>query len=148
MKLSLTQETQDLWEEGLTVGEAGLAWTVSKDRRGAEQPVRFPGWSSVIPSLKLSAMKMRRVGLIIEKGPAARHDSPILDAQSKQIIGRVSSGAPSPTLSQNIAMGYVPKELSTVGTTLLVDVRGRQRQAEVVKMPFVASNYYRENVGA
>ncbi|TIA86557.1 hypothetical protein E3P99_03655 [Wallemia hederae] len=132
----------DLWEDGLSVGEAGLAWTIAKDRRVKDQPTLFPGWQSVVPSLKLSAMAKRRVGLLIEKGPAARSAAKILD-ETENVIGSVSSGAPSPTLSQNIAMGYVPPQSAKVGTQLAVDVRGRRRQAEVVKMPFVESKYYR-----
>ncbi|TIC33588.1 glycine cleavage system T protein [Wallemia mellicola] len=136
----------DLWENDLTVGEAGLAWTIAKDRRNEDQVTKFPGWGKVIPSLKLAKMSKRRVGLTVEKGPAARQNASILNTNEEK-VGHVTSGAPSPTLNQNIAMGYLPKEFASIGTKVLVDIRGRKRQAEVVKMPFVANNYYREGMG-
>ncbi|TIA82149.1 hypothetical protein E3P98_01585 [Wallemia ichthyophaga] len=138
-----TTPTTPAAPQPLSVGEAGLAWTIAKDRRTREQETLFPGWDKVVPSLKVANMQIRRVGLVIEKGAAARSNSIIEDAHSGASVGWVTSGAPSPTLNQNIAMGYVSKELSAVGTPLIVNVRGRQRRAEVVKMPFVASNYYR-----
>lgn len=91
-------------------------------------------------------MSKRRVGLTVEKGPAARQNASILNTNEEK-VGHVTSGAPSPTLNQNIAMGYLPKEFASIGTKVLVDIRGRKRQAEVVKMPFVANNYYREGMG-
>ena len=38
-------------------------------------------------------------------------------------IGHVTSGGPSPTLKQNIGMGYVPLSLAKPGTKLEVQVR-------------------------
>ena len=60
------------------------------------------------------------------------------------VIGKVTSGGPSPTLGKNIAMGYVPPAFSELGTDLTVIVRGRASPAEVVAMPFVAQKYYRK----
>jgi aminomethyltransferase len=50
----------------------------------------------------------------------------------------VTSGTFSPTLKQNIAMAYVPTDLSRPGQGLGVDVRGKVADATVVKLPFVA----------
>ena len=60
------------------------------------------------------------------------------------MIGKVTSGGPSPTLSKNIAMGYVPPAHAALGTALKVIVRGKTAAAEVVAMPFVAQRYYRK----
>ncbi len=49
--------------------------------------------------------------------------------------GEVTSGSHSPMLDVGIGMGYVPAELAAPGTTITVDVRGRPRQARVVKKP-------------
>jgi len=38
-------------------------------------------------------------------------------------------------LGIGIGLGYVPAEQASRGTELVVDVRGRPRQAEVVKKP-------------
>ncbi len=60
------------------------------------------------------------------------------------MIGKITSGGPSPTLGHNIAMGYVPPAFAELGTTLKVLVRGRPAAAEVIATPFVATRYYRK----
>jgi len=52
-------------------------------------------------------------------------------------VGFVTSGTLSPILKKGIALGYVPIEMSSVGTVLEIDVRGRPAKAEIVKLPFV-----------
>lgn len=59
------------------------------------------------------------------------------------LIGVVTSGGPSPILGYNIAMAYLPIEASKVGTILQLRVRRNVLQAEVVKMPFVPTKYYK-----
>ena len=56
-----------------------------------------------------------------------------------EIIGEVTSGTFSPTLKHGIALALVSKEIA-VGDQLIVDVRGRDSQSEVVKLPFVTSH--------
>jgi len=49
--------------------------------------------------------------------------------------GEVTSGTMSPMLDVGIGMGYVPAPSAAPGTELLVDVRGKERRAEVRKKP-------------
>lgn len=65
----------------------------------------------------------------------------ILDEAGNE-IGHVTSGCPSPTLKVNVAMGYVKTPSSKVKTKVKVQVRKRELDAEVAKMPFVPSNYF------
>ena len=65
----------------------------------------------------------------------ARDGYAVIDAQGHN-LGRVTSGAPSPTLGRNIAMAYLPPALTAIGTTVQVDCRGKAVSAEVVPMPF------------
>lgn len=58
-------------------------------------------------------------------------------------IGKVTSGIPSPSLGKNIAMGYIETAFSKKGTSVEVEVRGKRRPAQIVKMPFVETKYYR-----
>ncbi|KAG8819401.1 Aminomethyltransferase, mitochondrial [Serendipita sp. 401] len=58
-------------------------------------------------------------------------------------IGEVTSGIPSPTTGQNIAMGYIATEFSKRGTDIEVEIRGKRRKATVTKMPFVPTKYWR-----
>jgi aminomethyltransferase len=82
----------------------------------------------------------------MEQGPPARHDAEIY--LNAALIGRVTSGCPSPSLGYNIAMGYVKKDYRKVGTTVEVKIRDKLYQGEVVKMPFLKTNYYVKPSGA
>ena len=73
--------------------------------------------------------------------PSAREKTPILSLHGEK-VGKVTSGGPSPSLGKPLVMGYVPSELAKVGSTLLVEIRGKTYKAIVTKMPFIKSNYY------
>ena len=79
-------------------------------------------------------LKRKLVGLVVRERGIARADSPVqLDGA---VIGKVTSGGPSITTGNNIALAYVPVEQSKTGTLLDVVVRERPLKAEVVKTPF------------
>ncbi|MGE3664518.1 MAG: glycine cleavage system aminomethyltransferase GcvT [Pseudonocardia sp.] len=52
------------------------------------------------------------------------------------VVGRITSGALSPTLGHPIALGYLDTALAVPGTGLTVDVRGRPELYTVVTPPF------------
>ena len=54
-------------------------------------------------------------------------------------IGVVTSGTFSPTLKNGIALALFDSSV-TLGTVVVIDVRGRESQAEVVTLPFVQSH--------
>jgi aminomethyltransferase len=86
---------------------------------------------------KARAEKVKRtlVGLeMVERG-IARDGYRIVD-QNGSAIGVVTSGSPSPTLCKNIALAYVPPELSAIGTPIHVEIRGQKCKAQVVATPF------------
>ncbi len=127
-----------------TPAEAALGWTVSKERRSGNA-ANFNGSSKILEQLASpKTMQQRRVGLVAEKGAPAREGAEIVDVESGDVIGKVTSGLPSPTLGgTNIAMGLVKNGWHKRGTKLGIKVRKNVRQAEVVKMPFVENNFYR-----
>ena len=51
-------------------------------------------------------------------------------------VGEVTSGSPGPFVKKNIALAYVPRTLSAVGTELAVEVRNQPVKAVVVPTPF------------
>ena len=51
-------------------------------------------------------------------------------------IGIVTSGTHSPTVDGGIGMGYVEKKYAETGRQIVIDVRGRLVEAEIVDMPF------------
>ncbi|KAG9011085.1 Aminomethyltransferase, mitochondrial [Tulasnella sp. JGI-2019a] len=124
--------------EDITPVEAGLSWVIAKSRR---HPGAFIGSDTILQQLKDGPTK-RRVGFIVEDAPA-REGAKIFSADSQKEIGVITSGIPSPTLSQNIAMGYVYSGHHKKGTEVLVDVRKKLRKAIVQPMPFVPTKYWK-----
>ena len=49
--------------------------------------------------------------------------------------GEVTSGTHSPTLDRGIGLGYVPAAAAAPESTMTIDVRGKPRQARIVKRP-------------
>lgn len=117
--------------------EAALTWLVAKRRREAAD---FPGADRIIKQIKEGCAR-KRVGLIAESGPPARHGTSVL-AEDGTEVGTVTSGCPSPSLNKNISMAYVPTDLSKIGTHLGLRIRDKVYKAVVTKMPFVPSRYY------
>ncbi|SFV23381.1 glycine cleavage system aminomethyltransferase GcvT [Micrococcus terreus] len=75
------------------------------------------------------------VGLQGEGRRAARSGYPVLDGDGA-VVGKVTSGAPSPTLGHPVALARVDARHSAVGTALQVDLRGRPEAFTVVELPF------------
>ena len=138
-------------DDKITPVEAGLSWIVHQDRRARGG---FHGDKTILEQLRPvkdggSPPKQRRVGLIVEGAPA-REGAVIIDPtgpEPAEVVGKVTSGCPSPTLGKNIAMGYIKSPLHKAGTPVEVLVRGKRRKAEVVKMPFVKSQYWKQAAG-
>jgi glycine cleavage system T protein len=76
----------------------------------------------------------RLVGLLLDghtlPAPGARIDSP------EREVGWITSATHSPALQQNIALGYVRREVLTPGTSLTVQANGTPVGATVVDLPF------------
>lgn len=126
-------------DPGTSPVEGALTFALSKSRKEA---ANFNGANRVLKELADGPSRVR-VGLIVKEGAPAREGAEIADADGN-VIGKVTSGGPSPSLGNNIAMGYVPPAFSELGTELKVIVRGKASPAEVVAMPFVAQRYYRK----
>lgn len=118
--------------------EAALAWLVAKRRRAERD---FPGANVILDQLQNGVSK-RRVGIRMTSGPPARHGVSIY--ANGEVIGEVTSGCPSPSISGNVAMGYVKEEFKKPGTTVDLKIRDKFFSAEISKMPFVKSNYYQK----
>jgi glycine cleavage system T protein (aminomethyltransferase) len=117
---------------------AGLAWTVAKRRR---EERGFPGADRILSELTNPPAR-RRVGIRPDGRAPAREGSAVVD-EDGNLIGEITSGGFSPTLNAPIAMGYVARRYSDVGTTLSVVVRDVARPARVGPLPFVPTRYYR-----
>jgi len=61
-------------------------------------------------------------------------------------VGRITSGAPGPTVGFPIAMGYVQSAHRAVGTAVAVEIRKKTVAAEIVEVPFYSNPGLREVV--
>lgn len=133
-------------DDSTTPVEAALSWIIGKNRR---QTGGFHGAETILAQLRTKkeggeGPPRRRIGLIVEGAPA-REGAEIVDDEGN-IVGKVTSGVPSPSLKKNIAMGYVKNGLHKSETELGVLVRGKRRKAVVTKMPFLPSKYWKGGV--
>jgi aminomethyltransferase len=114
-------------DDTTTVLEAGLGWIVGwgKDRFIGAEALRAQRASGL--DRKLVAFEMNDRGI-------ARHGYPVLQDGTRR--GQVTSGTQTPFLKKAIGLAMVPVDMSSVGTRLDIDIRGRQAAATVVEEPF------------
>jgi aminomethyltransferase len=60
-------------------------------------------------------------------------------SRSGATVGNVTSGTFSPTLKIGIALAFISTKLE-IGEELVIDIRGRDCDVEIVKLPFVSSH--------
>ncbi|HEY5838455.1 MAG TPA: glycine cleavage system aminomethyltransferase GcvT, partial [Pyrinomonadaceae bacterium] len=114
-------------DEHTTLLEANLGW-ITKLNKGD-----FIG-REALAKQKEEGIKRKLIGFEVTDRGIARDEQDIL--VNGERVGRATSGSPAPFLKKNIGMGYVPKELSAVGTAIEIDVRGRLVAAQIVPLPF------------
>jgi aminomethyltransferase len=112
----------------ITVLEAGL------DRWCKFEKPEFIG-KQALEKQKAEGVRRVLVGLeMIDRG-IARDGYRIIDESGNQ-IGIVTSGSFAPFLKKNIALAYVPPEMSQLGTELGVEIRNQRVKAKIVPTPF------------
>ena len=113
---------------GITSLQAGLGWVVawSKDEfRGRE----------ALDAERVSGVNRVLMGITTEGRRPPRADCGVLI--DDQAVGVITSGNFSPMLGHGIALAFMPPTTS-VGTAVVVDVRGTALAGRVVSTPFVA----------
>ncbi len=108
--------------------EAGLGWLVHLDTKGD-----FIG-RDILTQQKTQGVSRKLVGLKMQGRYIARHDYPVMINGQK--LGIVTSGTMSPTLSEAIALAYLPTEFTKLGQIVEVEIRGKLHPATVAKKPF------------
>jgi aminomethyltransferase len=108
--------------------EAGLGRYVKLERGG------FVG-AEAIRRRHAAGETRRLIGFELLAPGVARAEYPVV--HDGRNVGRVTSGAPSPSLGKSIGLAYVPPDLAAVGSSLEILIRGRACAARVVETPFV-----------
>jgi glycine cleavage system T protein (aminomethyltransferase) len=114
-------------DETVNPYEAGLGWTVKLDKG------EFIG-RDALQNVKVDGPRRTLVGLRLQPGDIARHGAAVLKEGRR--VGVVTSGTHSFFLGYPIALALVEARSFPVGDRVVVEVRGREAQAEVVKLPF------------
>ena len=117
-------------DENTTPIEAGLSWSVPKDKTSD-----YNGKDVIERQLK-EGINKKLIGFkMIDRG-IARHEYEVYYDNEK--IGVVTSGGVSPTRGDNIGLAYI-KNLDnlTVGSTIQIKIREKLYNAEIVKKPFI-----------
>lgn len=118
--------------------EAGLTWSIQKRRRTEGG---FPGFGRIARELADGPAR-RRVGVRPE-GRAPAREGAVITTPDGEEIGIVTSGGFGPTIEGPLAMGYVARAHSAIGTPLHLVVRGKPLPARVVATPFAPHRYKR-----
>lgn len=112
----------------ITPVQAGSAWAVGWSKETF--------WGKEALSAERAAGPARRSrGLLVEGRGIPRADCPVRTTDGKE-LGIVTSGTFSPTLKKGIGLALLGPD-AAFGDTVIVDVRGRDVEASVVKPPFV-----------
>lgn len=117
----------------LTPLHARLSFGVSLDKD-------FIGRDALLKQ-KLEGLEKVLVGIEMVDAGVPRHTYPL--AYQGKIVGEVTSGMFSPTTGRYLALGYLPRELSALGTEVDVLIREKPKKVKVVKRPFYTPTYRR-----
>ncbi len=130
-------------DETVTPIEAGLGWSVAKDKKED-----YNGKKVIMGQLEGKLPKAKRlIGFEMKDKIPARHGYEVYFEGQK--IGTVTSGGPSPVLKKNIGLAYININNETslnnvqkiVGTNIQIMIRNKLYDATVVKRPFIEKKY-------
>jgi aminomethyltransferase len=127
---------------GHEISEKINVWEAGLDRYCKMEKHDFIGRAALAKAATMG-VKRTLVGLEMLDRGIARDEYKVYDAAGEE-IGVVTSGSPSPTLSKNIALAYVPPAMAAPGSKVFVEVRSQKVKAQVVATPF----YKRANKAA
>ena len=117
-------------DEETTPLEAGAQWVVKLEKGD------FLGRDALLQH-KQAGVRRRLVAFELLERAVPRHGHAIHGPQDQNgRVGVVTSGNFSPLLQKGIGLGYVPLVLSSPGSRLHIDIRGKFYPAAVVTAPF------------
>ena len=123
--------------ETTTPVEAGLSWSLPKDKK------EYYNGKDVIELQLQNGTNKKLIALKMLSRAIPRHEHEIYFNGEK--VGAVTSGGFSPSLNENIALGYVTNlsDLKT-DTKVQIMIREKLHDAIIVKRPFVTKHNHKE----
>ena len=118
----ITKETHPL--------EARLGWITKFDKG------EFMG-KEVLQQKKEEGIKRHLVGFVMEDSRSIPRQGYEILHTNGEVIGEVSSGTMSITLSKGVGMGYVKKDFAGEGSPIKIRIRNKEADAVVSKPPFI-----------
>ena len=106
---------------------AGLSWCTSFSKNFVSK--------NQLEQEKVTGIINKRVGFVLNERGIPRQGY-ILEDESGNDIGTVTSGTQSPCLEKGIGMGYVLKEQAIVGNAIYVIIRNKKIPATITSFPF------------
>jgi aminomethyltransferase len=114
-------------DETVNPYEAGLGWAVKLDKG------EFVG-SEALTKIRQAGPRRTLIGVKTQPGDIPRHGAVVKGQEGRK--GVVTSGTHSFFLGHPIALAMVEGPSFRVGDKVAVEVRGREAEAEVVRLPF------------
>ena len=120
--------------ESLTPVDAGLKWSVSKDKKED-----YNGKAKILEQLNAKP-EYKMIGFKMTERAIPRHEYKIFFEDEQ--IGHVSSGGVAPSLSEYIGLGIIKNDdRIKIDTEVEILIRDKKYKAKVVKKPFVEKKY-------
>ena len=107
--------------------EAGLTWITKTDKVFTS--------SELFRKQKENGVSKKLIGFKMLEKAIPRKDYEILNSKN-EIIGKVTSGTMSPSLSFGIGLGYVKCGFEKIDTEIYIKIRKNIKKAIIVKTPF------------
>ena len=85
---------------------------------------------------KQEGTRQKLVGFMLQERGIPRKDHAIKD-MTDRLVGRVTSGTQSPSLSKGIGLAYVDTQVLSQKAPLFVSIRSKNLPIEMVKPPFI-----------
>ena len=114
-------------DETVNPYEAGLGWVVKLNKGD------FVGRDALEKAREVIDRR-QLIGLRMKPGDIPRHGATVTAERGK--VGKITSGTHSFFLGYPVALALVEPPSFPIGSTVSVDVRGREAVAEVVELPF------------
>ena len=115
--------------ENTTPVEAGLSWTVDKDKKQD-----YIGKNIILNQIQLGTDKKLIAFKMIDKA-IARHEYPIYSDNKE--IGHVTSGCVAPAIGQNIGLGYINNKNLKINDTIQIMIRNKLYNAQITDKNFI-----------